>query len=101
MVQRRTILTPADNSGAHKLRVIHLYGGSKRNFSYTGDIVRCVVDGADPNGMVKDNEKKGKVERILPKNNAVVVSGVNLYKRHVKRQSRETKGQITEITKPL
>ena len=57
MVQRRTILTPADNSGAHKLRVIHLYGGSKRNFSYTGDIVRCVVDGADPNGMVKDSEQ--------------------------------------------
>ncbi|MBI3980549.1 50S ribosomal protein L14 [Candidatus Microgenomates bacterium] len=57
MVQRRTILTPADNSGAHKLRVIHLYGGSKRNFSYVGDIVRCVVDGADPNGMVKDSEQ--------------------------------------------
>ncbi len=56
MIQRRTILKPADNTGAHKLRVIHLYGGSKRKLSYIGDIVRCVVDGADPNGMVKDSE---------------------------------------------
>ncbi|MBI3980550.1 50S ribosomal protein L24 [Candidatus Microgenomates bacterium] len=49
----------------------------------------------------KDKGKKGKVEKILPKSKAVVVNGVNLYKRHVKRQSRETKGQIVEITKPL
>ena len=56
MIQRRTILKVADNTGAHKLRVIHLYGGSKRKFSYLGDIVRCVVDGADPNGMVKDSQ---------------------------------------------
>lgn len=56
MIQRRTVLKPADNTGAHKLRVIHLYGGSKRNYSYLGDIVRAVVDGADPNGMVKDSQ---------------------------------------------
>ncbi len=56
MIQRRTVLKPADNTGAHKLRVIHLYGGSTRKFSYLGDIVRCVVDGADPNGAVKDSE---------------------------------------------
>lgn len=57
MIQRRTVLKPADNTGAHKLRVIHLYGGSTRKFSYLGQIVRCVVDGADPNGMVKDSQQ--------------------------------------------
>jgi len=56
MIQTHTVLKTADNTGAHKLRVIHLYGGSKRNLSYLGDIVRCVVDGADPNGMVKDSQ---------------------------------------------
>lgn len=56
MIQTHTVLKPADNTGAHKLRVIHLYGGSTRKFSYLGDIVRCVVDGADPNGMVKDSQ---------------------------------------------
>ncbi|MBI4100079.1 50S ribosomal protein L14 [Candidatus Microgenomates bacterium] len=57
MIQRRTVLKPADNTGAHKLRVIHLYGGSTRKFSYLGDVVMAVVDGADPNGMVKDSDK--------------------------------------------
>lgn len=56
MIQRHTVLKTADNTGAHKLRVIHLYGGSKRNFSYLGQIVRAVVDGANPNGMVKDSQ---------------------------------------------
>ncbi len=56
MIQRHTVLKIADNTGAHKLRVIHLYGGSTRKFSYAGDIVRAVVDGADPNGMVKDSQ---------------------------------------------
>ena len=56
MIQRHTVLKPADNTGAHKMRVIHLYGGSTRKFSYLGDIVRAVVDGADPNGMVKDSQ---------------------------------------------
>jgi large subunit ribosomal protein L14 len=56
MIQTHTVLKTADNTGARKLRVIHLYGGSKRNLSSLGDIVRCVVDGADPNGMVKDSQ---------------------------------------------
>lgn len=56
MIQRHTVLRLADNTGAHKLRVIHLYGGSTRKFSYLGDVVRCVVDGADPAGMVKDSQ---------------------------------------------
>ncbi len=56
MIQRRTVLKVADNTGAYKLRVIHLYGGSKRKFSYLGDVVKAVVDGADPNGMVKDSQ---------------------------------------------
>ncbi|MDO8515338.1 MAG: 50S ribosomal protein L14 [bacterium] len=56
MIQRRTVLKSADNTGAHKLRVIHCYGGSTRKFSYLGDIVKCVIDGADPNGMVKDSQ---------------------------------------------
>jgi len=57
MIQLRTILTPADNCGAKRLRVIHIYGGSKRRFARVGDVVGAVVDQADPNGIVKDSEK--------------------------------------------
>lgn len=56
MIQLRSILKPADNSGAKRLRVIHLYGGSRRRFARIGDLVQAVVDQADPNGVVKDAE---------------------------------------------
>ncbi len=56
MIQRRTILTPADNSGVIRMKVIHIYGASKRKFCSLGDIVQCVVMKADPTGIVKDDE---------------------------------------------
>ncbi len=56
MIQLRSILKPADNSGAKRLMVIHLYGGSRRRFSRIGDIVLAVVDQATPSGVVKDKE---------------------------------------------
>ncbi|OGD09275.1 50S ribosomal protein L14 [Candidatus Amesbacteria bacterium RIFOXYB1_FULL_44_23] len=56
MVQLRSILVPADNCGAKRLRVIHVTGGWKRAYAYVGDIVTAVVDKADPNGVVKDSE---------------------------------------------
>jgi len=56
MIRLRTILTPADNTGAKKLRVIHIYKGFKRETGSVGDIVAAVVDQADPNGLVKDSE---------------------------------------------
>jgi len=56
MIQLRSILKPADNCGAKRLRVIHIYGGSRRRFGYLGGVVQAVVDQADPNGVVKDSE---------------------------------------------
>lgn len=56
MIQLRTILKAADNSGAKRLMVIHVFGGSKRRFGHIGDVVNGVVDQADPNGIVKDKE---------------------------------------------
>jgi large subunit ribosomal protein L14 len=56
MVQLRSILVPADNCGAKRLRLIHVAGGSKRTYAYVGDVVTAVVDKADPNGVVKDSE---------------------------------------------
>lgn len=56
MIQHRSILRVADNSGAKSLMVIHIYGGSKRKFGYLGDILNCVVKEASPTGQVKDGE---------------------------------------------
>lgn len=57
MIQLRTILKPADNCGARKLRVIHIYVGFKRTKARVGEEVMAVVDGADSKGTVKDSDK--------------------------------------------
>ncbi len=56
MIQLRSILKPADNSGAKQLRVM---GVSPKvgKFAGLGDVVKCVVFGADPAGSVTDREK--------------------------------------------
>lgn len=56
MVQHRSMLNVADNSGAKKIQVIQLLGGTGKRFGRLGEIVVGVVKGADPNGQVKDGE---------------------------------------------
>lgn len=56
MVQLRSFLNPADNSGAKRLMIIGVPGRIGK-IATLGDIVLCVVRGADPNGAVKDHEK--------------------------------------------
>lgn len=56
MIQLRSVLNVADNSGAKKIKVILVHGGSRRRFGYVGDIVTAAVEGADPNGSVKDKQ---------------------------------------------
>ena len=57
MIQLRTVLTVADNSGARKIRVIRVEGGSRRRFGYVGDVVAASVIAADPKGTLKKGEK--------------------------------------------
>ncbi|MBI2621891.1 MAG: 50S ribosomal protein L24 [Candidatus Levybacteria bacterium] len=49
----------------------------------------------------KDRGKKGKIEKVLIKENMVLVPGVNLYKRHYKSRTQTKPSEIIEITKPL
>jgi len=49
----------------------------------------------------KDKGKKGKVEAVFSKENKVLVSGVNQYKRHLKRRSQKQPSEIITLTKPL
>lgn len=56
MVQHRTMLTVADNSGAKVLQIIQPLGGSGKRKASLGQICVAVVKGADPNGQVKNHE---------------------------------------------
>ena len=49
----------------------------------------------------KDKGKTGKIEKVYSKENKVLVSGVNQYKRHVKAQTQTQKSEIVTIIKPL
>ena len=62
---------------------------------HKGDNVQMVLG--------KDNGKTGKVERVLIKTSKIMVSGMNVYKRHVspKRMGMEGGGGILDIQKPV
>lgn len=56
MVQQQTVLNVADNTGAKKIMVIRVLGGSRRRFGRIGDIVVASVKEAIPNGSVKKGD---------------------------------------------
>lgn len=49
----------------------------------------------------KDKGKKGKVIRVIPEKNAVVVEQANLVKKHQKPTQKNPTGGINEIEAPL
>ncbi len=57
MIQHRSVLKVADNTGAKRIRVIHIFGGSKRKFGYVGDTVSASVIDAEKNSNLKKGEK--------------------------------------------
>ena len=61
MVQQQSILNVADNTGAKKIMVIRVLGGSKKRFGRIGDVVVASVKEAIPNG----NVKKGDVVKAV------------------------------------
>jgi len=61
MIQLRTILDVADNSGARKVQCIKVLGGSRRRYATVGDVIVVAVKEAIPNAKVK----KGEVSRAV------------------------------------
>lgn len=56
MIQHRSMLKVADNSGAKKLMCIRVRGGFKKRFAIIGDVITCSVKEAAPRGIVKKSE---------------------------------------------
>ncbi len=71
MIQLRTMLNVADNTGAKIAQCIKVLGGSSRRYSYIGDTIVVSIKDASPKGVVK----KKSVER------AVIVRQVRDYPR--------------------
>ena len=61
MIQERTILNVADNSGAKKVRCFRVMKGLKRRYAGLGDVVMASVQDAIPHA----NIKKGDVVKVV------------------------------------
>jgi large subunit ribosomal protein L14 len=61
MIQLRTVLNVADNSGARKVQCIKVLGGSARRYASIGDLIVVSVKEAAPNANVKKGEVKKAV----------------------------------------
>jgi len=56
MLQKRSRLKVADNTGAFALEVIGIPGYGRKRFANLGNLITCTVKGANPTGVVKDHE---------------------------------------------
>jgi len=61
MIQPRSMLDVADNSGAKKVQCIRVMGGANKRYASLGDVVVVAVKEAVPDGTVK----KGEVARAV------------------------------------
>ena len=61
MIQLRTVLEVADNSGAKVVQCIKVLGGSRRRYARIGDIVVVAVREVDPQSSIKKGEVKKAV----------------------------------------
>lgn len=57
-----------------------------------GDLVVVVIG--------KDRGKQGKIERVFVKDGAVLLPGLNQYKKHRKPQGKDRPGEILTISRP-
>jgi large subunit ribosomal protein L14 len=61
MIQMKTLLNVADNSGAKLVQCIKVLGGTRRKYARIGDIIVVAVKDALPNAAIK----KGGIEKAV------------------------------------
>jgi len=49
----------------------------------------------------KDKGRKGKIDRVFPKENTILVAGINVFKRHTKRKDDKHPGGIISMPKAM
>ena len=62
MIQERSILKVADNSGAKTVRCFRILGGTRHRYANIGDIIVASVQAAEPRKPIK---KKDKVKALV------------------------------------
>ena len=62
MIQLRTVLEVADNSGAKVVQCIKVLGGSRRRYARDGDVIVVDFKEVDPESSMKKGEMTKAVE---------------------------------------
>lgn len=62
MIQLRTMVKVADNSGAKIIQCFHIFGGSRRRYGRIGDIIVGTVKVAEPR---KETKKHDVVRAVI------------------------------------
>jgi len=65
MIQERSILKVADNSGAKLVRCFRILGGSRKRYANVGDVIIASVQIAEPAHKGKQVKKKDKVRALV------------------------------------
>ena len=86
MIQPRTMLDVADNSGARKVQCIRVMGGSNKRYASIGDTIIVAVKEATPDGSVK----KGDVARAVVVRTAKEIRQSRRLAHQVRSQRRGT-----------
>lgn len=69
MIQERSIIKIADNSGAKIIRCFRILGGTRRRYAQVGDIFVASVQVAEPRKTIK---KKDKIRAVLVRQRKVL-----------------------------
>lgn len=96
MIQHRSMLVVADNTGAKKLQCIRVFGGYKKRYAQIGDVIACAVKEAAPRGQIK---KGDVVQAVVVRQNKEIRRKSGVYLRFnenaaviIDRKSKEPKG---------
>ena len=69
MVQERTVLKVADNSGAKIVRCFRILGGSRKRYARVGDVIVASVQSAEPRNKL-GIKKKDVVRAVVVRSKA-------------------------------
>ena len=81
MIQKNSVLKPADSCGVFKVKVFHVYKGSQGNIAFSGDFVKSSAKIVKPENPIKKKSKhRCIITKTIYKNIRVDGSFIKFYK---------------------
>ncbi|MFH0856555.1 MAG: 50S ribosomal protein L14 [bacterium] len=103
MIQHRTMLRSADNTGAKRIQCIRVLGGYQKRYARIGDIITVTIKEAQPHSMVKKGDVLHAVvvrtKKEIRRNSGIYVRFDQNAAVIVDKKSKEPKG--TRIFGPI